>query len=82
MAYTQYGDSYTPGEYYRQLFGKNRFRFTPNTETAMDSESFQRFLNLQRNPSTLFDESVKLPKGFTDYMALASEFGLNQANLR
>jgi len=77
MSYTQYGDKYTPGEYYRQLFGKNRFRLTPNTETAMDSESFQRFLNLQRDPRNLFSENVKLPKGFTDLMAISSEFGLS-----
>jgi hypothetical protein len=42
----------------------------------MDSESFQRFLNLQRNPESLFSEAVKYPKGFTDYMNFMQEFGL------
>lgn len=50
MAYADYSDKYSPGEYYRAVYGKNRFLFTPNTETTMDSESFQRFLNLQRDP--------------------------------
>ena len=44
-------------------FGAGRFRFVPDTQTTMDSESFQRFLNLQRNPESLFMEAVKYPKG-------------------
>jgi hypothetical protein len=81
MSYSQYSDQYTPGEYYRNAFGKNRFAFTPSTETTMDSESFQRFLNLQRNPQSLFLNSVRYPKGFTEMMSLASEFGLNSNSL-
>ena len=76
MSYADYADKYNPGEYYRSTFGPNRFRFTPNTETTMDSESFQRFLNLQRNPESLFNEAVKYPNGFTDYMSFMNEFGL------
>jgi len=76
MAYGSYSDKYTPGEYYRAVFGANRFRFVPDTQTTMDSESFQRFLNLQRNPESLFTETVKYPKGFTDYMSFMTEFGL------
>jgi hypothetical protein len=81
MAYSQYADKYLPGEYYREVFGKNRFAFSPGTETTMDSASFQRFLNLQRNPQGLFLESVRYPKGFTEMMALSSEFGLNSNSL-
>lgn len=76
MAYSDYSDKYSPGEYYRAVYGKNRFLFTPNTETTMDSESFQRFLNLQRDPDSLFTQTVKYPKGFTDYMSFMTEFGL------
>jgi hypothetical protein len=81
MTYSTYGSQYTPGEYYRSLFGKNRFKLTPDTETTMDSESFQRFLNLQRDPKNLFNEAIKFPKGFTDYMAFTTEFGLNPGAL-
>jgi hypothetical protein len=81
MAYSQYSDQYSPGDYYRAVFGKDKFKFTPSTETPMDSESFQRFLNLQRNPESLFSSTVKYPKGFTDYMAFASEFGLDPGAL-
>jgi hypothetical protein len=76
MAYNDYSDKYLPGEYYRATLGSGRLRFTPDTQTTMDSESFQRFLNLQRDPESLFTQAVKYPKGFTDYMSFMSEFGL------
>jgi hypothetical protein len=76
MAYKDYADKYLPGEYYRATSGSGRFRFTPDTQTTMDSESFQQFLNLQRNPESLFTQTVKYPKGFTDYLSFMSEFGL------
>jgi hypothetical protein len=76
MAYSDYSDKYLPGEYLRGVFGSGRFRFAPNTETTMDSESFQRFLNLQRDPEALFTQTAKYPKGFTDYMSFMTEFGL------
>ena len=76
MSYSNYSDAYLPGEYLRSTFGSGRFRFVPDTQTTMDSESFQRFLNLQRNPESLFSEAVKYPKGFTDYMNFMQEFGL------
>lgn len=76
MAYADYSDKYSPGEYYRSVYGANRFRFVPDTETTMDSDSFQRFLNLQRDPDSLFNAAVKYPKGLTDYMSFMTEFGL------
>lgn len=76
MSYSDYSDKYLPGEYLRAKFGSGVFRFVPDTQTTMDSESFQRFLNLQRNPESLFSEAVKYPKGFTDYMSFMQEFGL------
>lgn len=69
-------DNYLPGDYLRSRFGSGRFRFVPDTQTSMDSEIFQRFLNLQRNPESLFTQTVKYPKGFVDYMNFMQEFGL------
>ena len=93
-SYADYGDKYLPGEVYRSMgeggenpfyrllvSGQKRFKFRPQESTTTDSESFQRFLNLQKNPEALYGEAVKYPKGFIDYMNFTTEFGLNPGAL-
>jgi len=95
MAYIEYADKYLPGEVYRSTYGaastnpfykvlaqsKKNVKFYPNEEDTMSGESFQRFLNLQRNPSALYAEAVKYPEGFNQYMSLVNEFGLNPGSV-
>lgn len=86
--YADYGSQYLPGEYYRSTYGdvssspfyrvmargKQNIKFSPTEETSMQGESFQRFLNISRNPAMLYAEAVKYPQGFTDYMNFVNEF--------
>jgi hypothetical protein len=95
MAYIEYADKYLPGEVYRSTYGaastnpfykvlaqaKKNVKFYPDEQDTMSGESFQRFLNLQRNPSSLYSEAVKYPKGFNQYMSLVQEFGLNPGSV-
>lgn len=79
-----YGDTAALNPFYKVLSkGRKNVKFTPSDDdtTTMDSESFQRFLNLQRNPSSLYLEAVRYPKGFVEYMNLTSEFGLNPGSV-
>lgn len=92
MAYIEYADKYLPGQVYRSQYGSDPFlqvvgrgrsnvKFTPGEGDSMSSEYFQRFLNLQRNPSSLYEEAVRYPEGFTKYMGMVREFGLNPASV-
>lgn len=91
MAYIEYADKYLPGEVYRSTYGaastnpfykvltqsKKNVKFYPDEEDTMSGESFQRFLNLQRDPASLYQEAIKYPEGFNRYMSMVREFGLN-----
>lgn len=91
MSYIEYADKYLPGEVYRSTYGgagtnpfyqvyakaKKGVKFTPQEEDTMSGESFQRFLNLQRDPASLYQEAIKYPQGFNQYMSMVREFGLN-----
>lgn len=95
MSYIEYADKYLPGEVSRSTYGaaatnpfyqvfskaKSKFKFSPNEEDTMSGESFQRFLNLQRNPSALYAEAIKYPEGFNQYMSIVREFGLNPGSV-
>jgi hypothetical protein len=95
MAYIEYADKYLPGEVYRSTYGaastnpfyqvlskaKSKVKFYPNEEDTLSGESFQRFLNLQRNPASLYQEAIKYPEGFNQYMSVVREFGLNPGSV-
>jgi len=95
MAYIEYADKYLPGEVYRSTYGaastnpfyqvlskaKKNVKFYPNEEDTMSGESFQRFLNLQRDPASLYQEAIKYPEGFNQYMSIVREFGLNPGSV-
>ena len=74
--YSNYIDQeYLPGEVYRSGLGEYRyepqavteyiankkFKFDPGKD---DGFVFQRFLNLQANPESLFLNNIKLPENF------------------
>lgn len=95
MSYIDYADKYLPGEVSRSVYGsastnpfykvlteaKKKVKFYPDEEDTMSGESFQRFLNLQRNPSSIYLEAVKYPSGFNQYMNIVQEFGLNPGSV-
>ena len=95
MAYIEYADKYLPGEVYRSTYGgadtnpflrvyakaRKGVKFTPQEEGTMSGESFQRFLNLQRDPASLYQEAIKYPDGFNQYMSMVREFGLNPGSV-
>lgn len=91
MSYAEYADKYLPGEVYRSTYGaastnpfyralskaKSKVKFYPDEDSTFSGESFQRFLNLQRDPASLYTEAIKYPDGFNQYMSMIREFGLN-----
>lgn len=95
MSYIEYADKYLPGEVYRSTYGaasnnpfykvlsqqKKNVKFYPDESTSMQGEMFQRFLNLQRDPASLYKDAVKYPEQFNEYMSLVREFGLNPASV-
>lgn len=92
MSYIEYADKYLPGEVYRSQYGSNPFsqvvgkgrknvRFVPEEQDSMSSEYFQRFLNLQKDPSSLYQEAIRYPEGFNKYMSIVREFGLNPGSV-
>lgn len=95
MSYIEYADRYLPGEVYRSTYGaastnpfykvlmqaKNKVKFYPDEQDTMSGESFQRFLNLQKNPASLYTEAVRYPEGFNRYMSMVEEFGLNPGSV-
>jgi len=95
MSYIEYADKYLPGEVYRSTYGsastnpfykalteaKKKVKFYPDEEDTMSGESFQRFLNLQRDPASLYQEAIKYPEGFNQYMSIVREFGLNPGSV-
>jgi hypothetical protein len=74
--YSEYIDKeYLPGEVYGA--GLSEYRFEPQAVTEYiankkfkfdpgkdDGSMFQRFLNLQANPESLFLNKIKLPENF------------------
>jgi len=74
--YSEYLDQeYLPGEVYSS--GLSEYRFEPQAITEYiankkfkfdpgndDGSMFQRFLNLQANPESLFLSKIKLPENF------------------
>lgn len=95
MSYIEYADKYLPGEVYRSTYGaastnpfykalteaKKKVKFYPDEEDTMSGASFQRFLNLQRDPASLYQEAIKYPEGFNQYMGIVREFGLNPGSV-
>jgi hypothetical protein len=95
MSYIDYADKYLPGEVSRSTYGaastnpfykvlmkaKGKVKFYPDEEDTMSGESFQRFLNLQRDPASLYQEAIKYPDGFNQYMSIVREFGLNPGSV-
>ncbi len=95
MSYIEYADKYLPGEVSRSTYGaastnpfykvfiqaKNKVKFNPDNQDTMSGEYFQRFLNLQRDPSSLYQEAIKYPDGFNQYMSMVREFGLNPGSV-
>jgi hypothetical protein len=73
MSYIQYADKYLPGRF-------NRFTPKPRRQDSMSSKHFQRFLSLQRDPTSLYRQAVRLPEGFTNYMNMVQEFGLDPSS--
>lgn len=58
---------------------KKKFKFSdiPNTGSIQDSlakpgSSFERFLNLQNNPESLFTSKMRLPQKFQEFQALSN----------
>lgn len=45
------------------------------SKTVSPGSSFERFLNLQRDPNSLIAEKMKVPAGFTQAINMASGFG-------
>ncbi len=73
MSYIQYANKYLPGRF-------NRFTPKPQRQNSMSSERFQRFLSLQRDPTSLYKQAVRFPAGFTNYMSMVQEFGLDPSS--
>ena len=58
---------------------KKKFKFAdiPNTDRIQDSlakpgSSFERFLNLQNNPESLFTSKMRFPQKFQEFQALSN----------
>jgi|Wag4MinimDraft_6_1082665.scaffolds.fasta_scaffold07491_3 hypothetical protein len=58
---------------------KKKFKFAdiPTTGSIQDSlakpgSSFERFLNLQNNPESLFTSKMRLPQKFQEFQALSN----------
>jgi hypothetical protein len=58
---------------------KKKFKFAdiPTTDSIQDSlakpgSSFERFLNLQNNPESLFTSKMRLPQKFQEFQALSN----------
>lgn len=64
----EYRSSYTPQDIQSYLASK-KFKF--KSEEGEPGTYFERYLNLQANPNSLIDKTIKFPQGFTNFMALS-----------
>lgn len=64
----EYRSSYSPQDI-REYITNKKFKFKSAEEEP--GSYFEKFLNLQANPNSLISSKVKLPQGFTNFMALS-----------